>query len=198
MPTHLSALANRFGARAFQREANFTQSLASTSEKAYTVICLYADWEEFSENLLTTSARLKPITTSGVMVSRAPGIKDSSDFRTELARVYGKKPADRFSVGWGTPSRFVKIATKLQVRNQATLVSAIASASSPADDLRVFRNFLAHRNFDTARQVRARVPRLPLTVDALVGWLGNLLPGGRTQFGVWCEDLNDVARASTR
>lgn len=48
------------------------------------------------------------------------------------------------------------------------------------------------RERTTVRWVRNLLPHTPLTVEAMITWFDMLLPGGRSQFGVWCEDLSDV------
>ncbi|MGH8623929.1 MAG: hypothetical protein ACREYC_01185 [Gammaproteobacteria bacterium] len=166
-------------------------------EKAYAVISLYSEWEEFSKKLMMTSAFLKPVTTSGLIVPRAPGIRSEQDFRAQIA-VFYKRPGQNFAVAWGTPSKFIRLSLGLQLDNRNTLAAAMGSSTSPAENLRVYRNFLAHRNPGTALQVRNLFPQIPLTAEAVIAWLAMLLPGGRSQFGVWCEDLSDVARACIR
>jgi hypothetical protein len=197
MAVLLGKLANEFASRAARCERAFDGSLTPEA-RAYALVRLYAEWEEFSRRLVYVSATRTPITESGAMVPRAAGVRTPGDVHRQICILYRKRPTQNFTVAWGTPYQMVKICSHLGLGNESTINPAIQSTNSPANELRLLRNFLAHRNPSTALQVAPRPGLRTVGVDKVLQWLAGKQPGGRSLFGVWCGDLMDVARATVQ
>lgn len=190
----LRRLANAFSTKAITFEAAFAKA-SDNPEKAFAVISLYAAWEEFSRRLVFSSAAERPFAGNGRVVPRAPGIGGFADVDAKLRQLKRTRPQHRLIVHLGSPPAMVQACNHLDLANYQTISPAILSQNSPADELRLMRNFLAHRNPDTARQVSLPPTHRPIRTAVAINWLDRKLPGGRTQFGVWASDLSDVARA---
>jgi hypothetical protein len=192
----LLRLANGFVSKTIRLELAFLSS-SSVHDRAFAAISLYAVWEEYSRRLVYSSAYAQPRTGGGISrtIARAPGISNISDLEQKLRKWKRLQPQYRLIVHLGAPSQMVRACQHLSLTNEQVISPAILSQNSPADRLRIVRNFLAHQNPDTASQVAMGPlqPRVDLT--SVVGWLGEKQSGGRTRFGVWASDLGDVARA---
>jgi len=197
MPQQLSGLANRFSTRAARWEKLFEGDV-SNEAMAYGVISLYAEWEQFSRDLFYVSALQRPLTASGVLVSRPPGIRCIEDVDEQLRQLYNRSKRWNVTVAWGTPSQMIRACNHLALANGQTVNPAIQSQNSPADDVRKARNFLAHRNSSTALQVTTGPFRASLNVASMLAWLRSRQTGGRSQFGLWVSDMTDVARAAVQ
>jgi hypothetical protein len=187
--------ANRFLSRAARCEAFFLGGPAMAN-RAYATIRLYSEWEEFCRRLIETSALRNPRTAGGVVVPRPPGIKDFQDVDKRLRKIFSKKPKQNYAVPWGTPYQMVRVSAGLGLANHQTIQAAILASNSPANDLRLIRNFLAHRNPGTALQLRHGIS--DHSVADTVNWLAALQLGGATRMEAWVEDLSDVALAAVQ
>lgn len=190
----LNKLANIFATRATSLENDFL-ARQDVSSKAFSVISLYAIWEEFSRRLLFSSASAQPTNAQGRTIARAAGIRTTKDVELKLKVLKRLKPHYQLILHLGSPVKMVEACKYLALTNESVISPAILSVNSPAEELRVMRNFLAHQNPGTAVQVSAASPVGQLGVGSAVGWLGQLQLGGRTRFGAWSSDLVDVARA---
>jgi hypothetical protein len=190
-PPALIKLVNRFSTNALAAEAGF--EVGDAPSRSFAVISLYADWEEFSRRLLYLSAAKRPIAADGRVVPRAPGIRTAADVDAALLKW---KKQRRLVLHLGAPGAMVDACKALQVSNERVITAAVLAQQSPAEALRVARNFLAHQNPSTARQVVAGPTASALEVKALVSWLAEPLVGGRSRFGAWSGDLVSVARAA--
>lgn len=190
----LGKLANRFTTNALLHAERFSHSM-SISERAFAVISLYADWEEFSRRLLYSSAVTRPTTATGQRLNRAPNVKT---YRDVLQVLSGKKriTSNHIVIHLGLPEKMVDACKKLDVENTQTITGAILSMDSPADNLRQVRNFLAHQNGSTATQVNSLKNRLQ-TEDAIL-WMEDKQLGGGSRFDHWAHGLVQIARASTQ
>jgi len=192
----LRRLAGRFTTAAVQLEAQFSGSRVA-SVRGFAVISLYAEWEEFSRRLLYSSAYAQPHAGYGAArrVTRAPGIRTHADVEMSLRKYKRTRPQYRLIVHLGSPTQMAGACQHLQLNNSTLITAAITSQNSPADPLRLIRNYLSHQNSDTAQQVDLGRRRPKVDIDECLAWLGETMPGGRPRFGVWASDLADVARA---
>lgn len=188
-------MANRFVASAVCLERAFEE--ASTHGRAFAVISLYADWEEFSRRLVYASAASRPSAADGRRIPRAPGIRSHGDVDSSLKAWKRRRPNQPLVLHLGYPRTMVEACKQLQLANERVISPAILSQGSPANDLRLARNFLAHQNPSTAGQVIGGPPPGSFQIDTFVGWLSQRQAGGRTRLGVWAGDLSAVARACT-
>jgi len=191
----LDRLANSFISRGVALESDF-DSAADVERAAFSVITLYANWEEFSRRLVFASASARPFAAGGTrVVHRAPGVRNRADVESKLRQMKHTRPQFRLVVHLGAPTQMVKTCKFLQLDNEQVISPAILSQNSPADDLRLMRNFLAHQNPDTASQVSLSPPGQRIGTASTITWLHQKQAGGRSRFGVWVSDLSDVARA---
>lgn len=189
----LTRLVNRFVTNAVGLEGKFEGS--DPVGRAFSVISLYADWEEFSRRLLYSSAALRPLSSGRKRIPRAPGITSKSDVDLAIKLWKKARPNSRLVLHLGGPRAMADVCKALQLSNERIILPAVLSQHSPADELRLVRNFLAHQNPSTAFQVPRGSRTGNLDVAALINWLSETQTGGRTRFGVWGSDLAAVARA---
>lgn len=190
---NLSKLVNRFITNAVLLEQKF--ELSDPQTRAFTIISLYADWEEFSRRLVYSSAALKPLAANGRRIMRAPGIRTKEDVDLAIKNWKRARPSSRLVLHLGAPRAMADICKALRLSNERVILPAILSQHSPADELRLVRNFLAHQNESTASQLPRGPKSGDLEVTALTAWLAENQPGNRSRFGVWASDLASVARA---
>lgn len=191
----LPRLANGFVSNAMKAEDTF--ATGDRDAQAYAVLTLYADWEEFSRRLVFASAAAHPVASDGRYIARAPGIRGYGDVELALKAWKQRRPKQPLVLHLGSPRTMVEACKQLSLVNERVIAPAILSQGSPADELRLLRNFLAHQNPSTALQIRSGPQRGDLEVGSLISWLAQKQTGGRTRFGVWASDLSDVARACT-
>jgi hypothetical protein len=89
-------------------------------------------------------------------------------------------------------------AQRLKINNFATVSASVGSTSSPAVELRLIRNFFAHRNKDTADQIYAyygTVPPFSLKVENLAG---ALIVGGSIKLDRWISDFQLMAEVAVQ
>ena len=189
----LAKLANRFVTSVVKLEQKF--EAADCQSKAFAAISLYADWEEFSRRLVYSSAALNPVSSSGRKILRAPGIRKKTDVDMAIKTWKRARPNSRLVLHLGSPRAMADVCKALQLTNERVILPAVLSQHSPADELRLVRNFLAHQNQSTAFQLPTGPKSGALELGALVAWLAEVQAGGRTRFGVWASDLAAVARA---
>lgn len=195
MEVQLQRIANRFASRAMTCETAFRES-RDTHAKAYYTIRLYAEWELFGESLVTACALSRCIRAQGTLIAPPSNIKSRADFETVLRRVCNRSPRAGLNVAWGVPSLMNRICAGLNLVNASTIQAAIQSQDSPADELRRVRNFLAHRNSDTASQLSLSPPVANLSVATLVAWLETPGLGLPSPLRTWAVELIDVALAA--
>lgn len=190
---NLVRLANRFATGATASELIFGSARAEA--QAFAVVTLYAEWEEFSRHLVYASAAAKPIASDGRRIARAPGVRNYRDVDLSLKAWKRTRPNKPLVLHLGSPRTMVEACKYLALVNEQVIAPAILSQGSPANELRLVRNFLAHQNPSTARQVNSGPQGGLLEVPSLIAWLAQTQAGGRTRFGVWVSDLSAVARA---
>ena len=192
----LRRLANVFLTKTISLESDFLAA-GAIQARAFAVVSLYAAWEEYSRRLVYSSAYAQPRAGSGVprTIARAPGVSNVLDLEQRLRKWKRLQPQYRLIVHLGAPSQMVRACQFLALTNEQIISPAILSQNSPADRLRIVRNFLAHQNPDTASQVAMGPLQPRVNLTSVVGWLGEKQLGGRTRLGVWASDLADVARA---
>jgi hypothetical protein len=182
--------------KAIALESEFVHS-QGFERRAFATVSLYAAWEEYSRRLVYSSAYARPRAGSGSgrKVARAPGISTSSDVDVRLRKLKRTQPQYRLILHLGPPVQMVKTCQFLALTNEQVISPAILSQNSPAEQLRLIRNFLAHQNPDTADQVPLGPFQLTVQMTTATSWLAEKQAGGRTRFGVWVSDLADIARA---
>jgi hypothetical protein len=157
------------------------------------VIRLHDSWSRFSRQLIIISAGGRPYTNSGVRLGLAPGVREIRDVIPTLMSTYRRRT---FEPNWARPHETIDAAQRLRIPNFSTIAAALGSVNLPAEDMRPFRNFLAHRGRDTAIEVRNQsfmrgIPRVCVEFTA-----GDLVQPGVTRFEQWIINFRLVASSS--
>jgi len=159
------------------------------------VLSAHDIWARFCRSLIVASAGYRPRDSTGARLPYAPGVHHPRDVIPTLLRTYRRK---RFEPRWGDATQAIDAAQRLAIPNLTNVSSALGSSSSPADDLRVLRNFFAHRAKDTAILVRGRTwcpHNARLTALALAAQPS---PGGILLYERWIIELQAIAYAASR
>lgn len=159
------------------------------------VIRLHDSWARFSRELIVLSAGGQPVTMSGQHLTLAPNISKISDVIPVLMATYKKK---RYEPYWARASEAIDSAQRLQVANFSQISSSIGSVNSPADDIRVIRNYYCHRSKSAADEIRGMpwylsgqkfdpwgIPAMPVT-------------GGISFFESWVFQLRSIASVAVQ
>lgn len=156
------------------------------------IVRLHDAWARYCRELVVSSAGERPTTASGIRLPLAPGIRCRRDvIPTLLATFRGP----RYEPKWARAQKAIDAATRLHVANVQQIAAALGASNSPAEELRVVRNFLAHRGVDTARQVRA----LSVYSTRKLNWrllAADHVGPGVTRFEDWVIRLEALAEAA--
>jgi hypothetical protein len=160
-------------------------------ENEMCIIRLHDAWVRFCRDLIFTSA-LGGKTIGGVVVDAAPGVNCFSDIEKTRLATYGKKPP-KYPPKWGSASLAIDAAQRLGVKNFITIQAALGSTGSPANELRIVRNFYAHRDISTVCEIK----KLPWYANNLKfipqDIPGHVVTGGVSRFEQWVDDLQLIA-----
>lgn len=158
------------------------------------IVRLYASWGLFCRRLVLASATGHIETLSGAVLSKAPGVRRSRDVIPVLMATYKKR---KYEPEWAVAVECLDAATRLKVANLTTLQTSLGSVTSPANEIRIVRNFFAHRSDYSVRTIRAQpwyTPSLKLNVEDLLA--------RPTAAGIimssWIASLELVALAAVR
>lgn len=159
------------------------------------VVRLYDLWDRFCKELILLSAYAEPISISGSRIPRVAGVRTRNDVLTKLKsiRPYASRPVHLIS--WGNPTTSIDVASKLKLSNFQNISLSLGATPSPLQDLRIVRNYLAHRNEKTASEVRkvAVSNGCPGTHNALA-ILGSLRTPGVSLLEFWIVQIRNIAR----
>lgn len=157
------------------------------------IIRLYDSWSRFCREIILMSAACKPYTANGVQLNRSPGISKRGEAISRLLRPHTRKI---FEPKWGRASECNEAAKTLAILNRVTIISALGSTNSPAEDLRVIRNYFAHRSKYAAQQIRSLNTYKSNTNLCVEELAGQITTGGITIFEDWVYNLRLVAEAA--
>ncbi len=157
------------------------------------LIRLFDAWTRFSRELVIVSAACMPYTATGIRLQRASGISKRCEVIPRLIQMYPKR---RYEPNWGQARECIDAAWRLGVSNSHAISMALGSTTSPANDLRVVRNYFAHRSENAAEEIR-KLPWFKAGIDLCVEELaGRRVLGGLTAFEDWVFDLRLVAEVA--
>ncbi len=154
------------------------------------VIRVHDAWSRFCRELIVISASCAPTTLSGTLIPKAPNIRTKGDVIPAILRNKHYKYEPR----WGDPTDCLRAARVVGVRNYPSLLTALSASPSPIDDIRRVRNFIAHRNHQTAQEVKIIAVSLGLPERADVDIImSHTRPPGIKLFEEWITDLRVIA-----
>lgn len=108
-------------------------------------------WELYIRNFILSSA-------TGCATSPTyrlpPSVPKNYRNRESVSHYLLKQTKKRFEPKWYRPDQAIKAAQNLNIANFAKVAAAIGSTPWPLDDLRLIRNFFAHRSRDSALEIR--------------------------------------------
>lgn len=160
----------------------------------FTIVLLHDSWARFCRSLVLISAACNPITLSGVRLTKAPGIQRIDQVIPHLMSQYRRR---RNEPRWGDARDCIDAAGRLEIQNLTAVTDAIGSSSSPVEEIRCLRNFIVHKNRETALSVRQRysMSRGDLCAVAIAG---DFQSGGIRLFQLWTRELVNISMASIR
>ncbi|WP_419784839.1 hypothetical protein [Pseudodesulfovibrio sp.] len=154
------------------------------------VLRIHDEWCRFCRELIIVSAMGLGRTASGHRVPRASGMYNIQCVQAAFKR---GRPNWKFEPSWAVTNDCLKAAQKLGITNFNTIAASLGAQNSHADDLRVVRNFFAHRNKSTALQIQSKPwcnAALPLNVESL---LLRLATGGVFEFEKWVGNVKLIS-----
>lgn len=116
------------------------------------VVRLHDAWARFSRELVLQSAACAPTTAAGVLIPRAPGIRRRRDVIPVLLATYRKRV---FEPRWAAAKEAIDAAQRLRIANLGTVAAALGAMNSPSEEIRLVRNYFAHRSESTVAEIRA-------------------------------------------
>ena len=156
---------------------------------------LHDAWARFCRELVIQSASREPIDISGATIPLAPGIASPVDVIPTLLATFAKK---RFEPRWYDASECIDAAQRLRLANYRSISTALSITPSPADDLRTVRNFVAHRNKQSALNVRSLKKKLGVSDRASLDDLLTFPSSGAVELlVVWIYQLRNIAKIAT-
>lgn len=159
------------------------------------VVRLHDSWTRFCRELVVLSAYGSTTTLGGNAISKSnPRITNrASVVPLLLSSLYRKQ--QRNEPRWGTASECIDASTRLQIQNLSTVASALGATNSPGDELRIVRNFYAHRRKNTSIQAIG-TGHFSHRCQPVVFHLNALSSAGMTVFDTWVQGLEAVATAA--
>jgi hypothetical protein len=121
------------------------------------VVRLHDSWTRFCRELIVLSAYGNTVTFSGNQISKSnPLITDLASVIPLLMSSLYRKP-QWSEPRWGTARDCIDAATRLGIQNLSTVAAAIGAANSPGNELRIIRNFYAHRKKETSIKATSNI-----------------------------------------
>jgi len=144
--------------------------------------------------LIIESAGGEPTTSTGALVKRAPKVRSRKDVIPVLMSTYPNRGREPY---WSSPHESIDAATRLKIVNSTSVTAAFGVTPSPLPNIRVTRNFIAHRNEHTARDLQSLAVGLGLSPRAQVDDIVNtrVVPG-ISLFERWILELRFMAEAA--
>lgn len=157
------------------------------------IVRLHDAWSRFCRRLIIMSAGYEPYTRSGVKLRLAPGIKKPADVIPVLLSKYKKA---RYEPKWYNAIDCCSAANQLLIQNRSTIIAALGATSSPSNEVRLVRNFFAHRGKDTADLLRSHLSSVGTSSICLEDLAGEIISPGIMRVEHWVNDLRLIAEAA--
>ena len=169
---------------------------AISYSKEMCVVKLNDMWSKYCRNLIIISAVDKPRTITGTTVITSNVVKKYKDVMPFLRRKFNRKNI-LWEPKWHIAHEAIKAAHELSISNYQTISSAIGAQCSPADEIRIVRNYIVHQNKETARKyigilINYNIPQN----TAAVKMLEEFMILGVNLFEYWIRKLQIMARLS--
>lgn len=149
-------------------------------------------WEIYVRNFILTSATGKAVGVAGQI---PPCVPPAFRSREAACHYLLRRTRQQWEPKWYRPANAIAAAASLQIANLGNVSAAIGSTPWPLEDLRLTRNFFAHRSRSSALELRALNwfgPGDTIEVETTLLPFG---PGGVRRFDGWCAAMKVVSRA---
>lgn len=163
-----------------------------------TEMCLmrvYDAWSRFCRELIIVSAACQPYTARGLQLPKAPGISKRREVIPALLSTYRRRT---YEPKWGRADESIDAAIRLGLANKGTISGALGAMTSPAQELRIVRNFYAHRSEWAANEIRGLQWYRSSMGFCIEDLAGQTIQGGLTLFQDWVYDLRVIAEAAVQ
>ncbi len=163
------------------------------------VVRLHDSWARFCRELVVVSAYAEPLTANGIKVPRIRGVNHRSQVIPTLLATYKKR---REEPSWYLARDCIDASLRLQVSNHRTISTGIglsfpSLSISPNDQIRMVRNFFAHRSRSTASEAFSVASAFSFPAGGNLWALPTTLtPPGITVFAFWVNCLHLMALQS--
>jgi hypothetical protein len=163
------------------------------NNREWCVIYLFDAWARCCRSLVVNSAHASPVSPSGTVV--VPVAASEPDVLATVRKGFGR--GGIWEPQWGSPGDAVQAAVHLRISNFAQVSAALGAAPNPAEDVRIVRNFIAHRNRRTGADLGALGSRLRIPTGHGVDRLLMMpSPPSPTLFDRWVSELKAVIAAA--
>jgi hypothetical protein len=160
----------------------------------FSVISLVDAWADFNRSIIIESALGNICTSSGIILPRGTFKKHSDCLAAACTNWRGQVGSEP---RWHDSLTAIATARRLNISNFNTVSLALGAVSSPADQMRLVRNYFCHERSDCAEKVRtAPWFQRGMSLEPL-GITGITTADGRTNFDVWIDELELIASAAT-
>lgn len=109
-------------------------------------------WEQYVRNFILWSATGRAVGSAGRI---PPSVPRRYRTREAVSHYLLLITGARYEPNWYRPVDAIRAARKLSIANYANVAAAIGSTPWPLENLRLTRNFFAHRSRSSALQLRA-------------------------------------------
>lgn len=181
-----------------QDAGSFNHQRLHEHAREASVIRLFDAWSRFCRELVICSAYARPITLNGSAVPRAPLVGRRADVLPLLRASFPDGKPPWWEPSWGISTRAIDSAQRLRVANFSAVSAALGAVGHASDDLRRFRNFVAHRGEDTKTGVLSISRGLGIADDLPIEVMlvQPVPPAGAFLLESWIGDLRRVASAA--
>jgi hypothetical protein len=149
-------------------------------------------WEIYVRNFILSSATGRAAGLTGPLPATVPKMYRSREAACHYLLSVSRS---RFEPKWYRPTEAIRAASSLGLANLVSVSAAIGSTPWPLEDLRLTRNFFAHRSRSSALELRALGWFGPGDAISVETTLMPFVPGGVRRFENWCAAMKAVSRA---
>jgi len=204
MPRSLSQISQKFVQTCEKRRSVISATIADTSAGRlqrnsilkYSVISILDAWSYYCRSLVIHSS-VGSIATAGGRQLPAGIFRSTTEAILASRRDRNGKVRDE--PHWHDASTAIAFARKFAVPNFAEIANALGDTNSPAEQIRLLRNFCAHeRNSDCYTKLAKANWKPEITGGSVEAVLMSLQSDGRHRFDFWIDELEILAGAAVQ
>lgn len=207
MRKHLQLSAYQFANQAQRLLETFNATLHSETEtcckvshkltRASCVVNLNNQWSHFNRNLFVNSSNGGWTSRSGILLSRASNLSTTENAIDKLRLLVGRRPP-YWEPNWTVASEMISMHRLMGVPNYLDVSASLGSSNSASDEVRLLRNFIVHKNSNTAKRAQSVLALYGINLPIEVGDLLTIpTPSSATLFEYWVNNLTLIALSAT-